>query len=268
MESCVSSTRSGNILMNRLDSLLEQSGAADGALQLDYDFGAAVARQHKGEHPATVFGPVHYERNYAYPLIVWLHGAGQNERQLVKIMPLVSLRNYVAVAPRGTRRLEGAGESTLQRNAFTWPRHDGDFDAAEHCVFDLIEEARRQYHVARRRIFLAGSDVGGTMALRIALAHPDLFAGVLSLGGVFPSGRAPLARLVEARRLPIFLAHGRDDADFSDEAVGTQLKLFHAAGLQVSLRQYPGGSSLAPRMLSDMDRWVMDIVTGGAARSA
>lgn len=260
--------------MNRLDSLLEQSGAAEGALRLDHDFGAAVARQHRGEHPATVFGPVHYERNYAYPLLVWLHGAGHNERQLVKIMPLVSLRNYVAVAPRGTRLFDGATESPSQResapvrNAFTWSKHDGDFDAAEHSVFDLIEEARRQYHVARRRIFLAGSDVGGTMALRIALAHPDLFAGVLSLGGAFPSGRAPLARLVEARRLPIFLAHGRDDAAFSDEAVGAQLKLFHAAGLQVSLRQYPGGASLAPRMLSDMDRWIMDIVTGGAARSA
>ncbi|MGC3965796.1 MAG: alpha/beta hydrolase-fold protein [Pirellulales bacterium] len=256
--------------MNRLESLLEKSGAAGSAASslgqdLDLtDFGAATARKAAVDHPATVFGPVHYERNYAYPLIVWLHGAGQNERQLVKIMPLVSLRNYVAVAPRGVRR---ADATAAARQAFTWTEHGGDFDLAQQRVFELIDEARRQYHVARHRIFLAGADVGGTTALRLALAHPDRFAGVLSLGGTFPAGRSPLARLVEARRLPIFLAYGREDAAFSDDAVESQLKLFHAGGLQVTLRQYPGAAGIAPQMLSDMDRWTMDLVTGAPARA-
>ena len=50
----------------------------------------------------ALFAPLHYESNYAYPLIVWLHGANDDERQLKRIMPFVSLRNYVAVSPRGT----------------------------------------------------------------------------------------------------------------------------------------------------------------------
>jgi phospholipase/carboxylesterase len=252
--------------MNRLDSLLEKGGVlrTDGAHAFDQEFGSAVAKSTAGEHPATVFGPVHYERNYAYPLIVWLHGAGQNERQLVKMMPLISLRNYVAVAPRGTRRVDGASAA---RQAFTWQQHGGEFDAAQQRVFELIEEARRQYNVNRRRVFLAGCDVGGTAALRMALAHPDRFAGVLSLGGTFPTGRAPLARLVEARRMPIFMAYGRDDAAFTDAAVEAQLKLFHAGGLQATLRQYPGNSLPGPQMLSDVDRWIMDVVTGEAARA-
>ena len=44
--------------------------------------------------------PLHYERNYAYPLVVWLHGPGDNERQLQRIMPLVSMRNFVSIGPR------------------------------------------------------------------------------------------------------------------------------------------------------------------------
>ena len=47
-----------------------------------------------------LFVPLHYEPNYAYPLIVWLHGAQDDERQLKRVMPFISLRNYVAVAPR------------------------------------------------------------------------------------------------------------------------------------------------------------------------
>ena len=49
------------------------------------------------------FLPLHYEHGYAYPLIVWLHGHGDDERQLRRIMPLLSMRNYLAVAPRDAR---------------------------------------------------------------------------------------------------------------------------------------------------------------------
>ena len=34
------------------------------------------------ETTAALFAPMHYEPGYAYPLIVWLHGPGGDERQL------------------------------------------------------------------------------------------------------------------------------------------------------------------------------------------
>src|SRR5262245_28959832 len=64
--------------------------------------------------------PLHYERNYAYPLVVWLHGAGDDERQVTNVMPLVSSRNYAAVGPRGTLPLDNP------LGAYRWsqtPRH-------------------------------------------------------------------------------------------------------------------------------------------------
>lgn len=253
--------------MNRIDMLGERTTRRDAAAG-DYaaefaakwaaefagDFGSARAKQTDGESPVNLFGPVHYETNYAYPLIVWLHGAGQTERQLVKVMPLVSLRNYVACAPRGPVE--------VGRSSFGWSEQPEAIDTAVQRIFEAIDEARRQYHVARRRIFLAGVDVGGTMAWRAALAHPDRFAGAISLGGTFPQGRSPLGRLLEARKLPLFLGHGRDDRSFGQADVGEQLRLFHSAGLQVSVRQYPCGAQIAPQMLTDIDRWMMDIVTG------
>lgn len=228
--------------------------AAKWAAEFAGDFGSARSQQTTGECPVNVFGPVHYETNYAYPLIVWLHGTGQNERQLVKVMPLVSLRNYVAVAPRGTVE--------VGRSAYGWSEQPDGADSAIQRIFDAVDQARRQYHIARRRVFVAGVDAGGTMAWRAALAHPDRFAGAISLGGTFPQGRSPLGRLLEARKLPLFLAHGRDDRLFSEDRVGEQLRLFHSAGLQVSVRQYPCGAQLAPQMLTDIDRWMMEVVTG------
>ena len=205
--------------------------------------------------PYSLFGPLHYEENYAYPLLVWLHGPADDETQLRRVMPLVSLRNYVAVAPRGV-------ESKAGRAGYWWPQSTADIGLAEQRVFDALAAAKRKFHLHQRRVFLAGYDCGGTMAFRLAMLHPERFAGVLSLGGAFPSRQAPLARLNKARRLPIFLATGRDSETYPTNRVCDDLRLFHAAGFQVALRQYPCGQEIALAMLSDMDRWIMEQITG------
>lgn len=210
-----------------------------------------------GDSPAMLFAPIHYERNYAYPLVVWLHGDGTDERQLLRLMPQLSLRNYVGVAPRAPQA-EAAGEVRSRG----WSRSLGDASAVEQAVFDAIETARRRYHIASQRIFLAGADAGGTAALRTALAYPDHFAGALSFGGAFPSGGAPLARLHEIRRLPLFLAYDESFAARQDETIDAQLRLFYTACMHVMLRRYPQQSQLGRQMLADADRWMMDLVTG------
>ena len=103
-------------------------------------------------------------------------------------------------------------------------------------------------------------DTGGTMAFRIAMNYPDQFAGVLSICGPFPTDHRPLGRLAAARHLPVFLAVGRDSSEFSPAQACENLKLFHSAGMSVSLRQYPCAHELTPDMLADVDRWVMEQV--------
>jgi phospholipase/carboxylesterase len=199
-----------------------------------------------------LFTPLHYERNYAYPLIVWLHGPEDDEQQVTRVMPLVSTRNYVAVAPRGT--LGCLGEA----GGYRWSQKSEHIALADERVLAAVADARRWLNVAPARIFVAGFDCGGTMAFRMAFNHPDLFAGVLSIGGAFPSNHRPLARLQAARRLRVFLATGRDSSYYPQDQVCETLRLFHSAGLSVNLRQYPCGDDLTTNMLSDMDRWIME----------
>src|SRR4051794_33094544 len=124
---------------------------------------ATLSRSSSYQSPHTLFAPLHYERNYAYPLIVWMHGPDDNENQLKRIMPLVSLRNYVAIAPRGT-----AGSDTSP-TAFHWQQTDEHIHLAEQRVWDCLAAARERFNIAPGRIFLAGYDCGGTMAYRIAM---------------------------------------------------------------------------------------------------
>jgi phospholipase/carboxylesterase len=216
--------------------------------------------QSEATFPHAIFAPLHYERGYAYPLIVWLHGHGGNERQLQRVMPVVSMRNYVAVAPRGNRLPDQAG-----RDAYGWLQTQEHIQQAQQIIFDSVALASRKFNVSSRRIFLTGVDQGGTMALRIALKYPAGFAGAISLGGRFPTGRTPFGNLVEARRLSLFLGTGRVSQEYPAAQVCEDLRLLHAAGLSVTLRQYPCGDELMPQMLSDLDRWIIEQITPSSA---
>jgi predicted esterase len=197
--------------------------------------------------------------------VVWLHGSHNNELQLKQIMPLVSLRNYVGAAPRGTaasQQDDGAGIR------FCWRGDDCGVHEAEDQLWECLAGAQRRFNIAAERIFLAGLECGGTMALRLALRNPGQFAGALSFGGAFPSGHSPLARLHAARLLPLFLATNLDSLRYPQEKVCQHLRLFHSAGLSVMLRQYPGPDELTDLMLADMDRWIMDRINQVSAPPA
>jgi phospholipase/carboxylesterase len=222
------------------------------------------------DFPHVVFAPLHYESGYSYPLILWLHGRGSDERQLPRVMPLVSMRNYVAVAPRGIRTTspdEPGNPGKPGRECYEWLQTEEHIQQAEQRVFDSIELATRTYNIASRRIFLVGFDSGGTMALRLAMSHPSQFAGVISLCGALPTGRTLFSNLVAARRLGMFLATGRTSRDYAATQVCEDLRLLHTAGLSVTLRQYPCGHELQPQMLSDVDRWIIEQINPSATSS-
>jgi phospholipase/carboxylesterase len=244
--------------MARIRRSVEPYSFVPSNLEQTFPSGSAGPSGDGGEFAHALFAPIRYEPGYGYPLIVWLHGCGGDERQLPRMMPCLSLRNYVAAAPRG---LPLAGGDGAHRRGFGWQQTVDHIQSAQQRVFDCVELAGRQFHVAPGRVFLMGNDAGGTMALRIALSNPDRFAGAISLCGAFPSGGAPLGNLLAARRLAVFLAADRESLCYPASQVCSDLRLLHSAGLSVTLRQYPRGQRLIAQMLADVDRWIIDEIT-------
>jgi phospholipase/carboxylesterase len=203
----------------------------------------------------ALFAPIHYERRYAYPLLIWLHGDNSSERELRQLMPLVSVRNYVGAAARGA--------AIEEPNAhYTWRQTAADVDAAADSVAQCIEHAQNRYHIHPDRIYVAGHGAGGTMALRLALGFSLPLAGAVSLGGALPRGNCPLARVNEARRLPLLLMSCRGSETYPPQRVAEDLRLLHAAGCQLAIREYLCGDELFTDMFTDLDQWLMERVCG------
>ncbi|MGD9632080.1 MAG: alpha/beta hydrolase [Pirellulales bacterium] len=209
--------------------------------------------------PHATFAPIHYEPGYAYPLVIWLHGQEGDEQQIRQIMPRLSMRNYVAIAPRGTCEIRG-DEIGAGRRSYAWRQSADSIDEAESRVLDCIAIASGRFHVHTQRVFLAGVGCGGTMALRTAWNHPGRFAGVATFGGSLPSQNRPLRNVNALRSLPCFVATGRTSRQYPEATVCNDLRLLHSAGCRVALRQYPCGDELTTTMLEDLNRWMMELV--------
>jgi phospholipase/carboxylesterase len=251
--------------MNRIRHLTDPVQESYPATQVLKELSLPSAGSEGCEHASFV--PLHYEPNYAYPLLVWLHGSGHDPRQLQSIVTGISVRNYVAVAPRGSWA-EGGIDEDASPPCYQWRQTAEGIVEAEHRVWDCIEQSRRRFHIALNRVFLIGADDGGTMALRLAALRPQRFAGVISIGGRFPQGNTPLASLKEARGLQVLIEHGRHSSVYSENALCQDLRLLHVAGMSVTLRQYTCGDEITMQMLSDVNSWIMQQVTGVDAEAS
>jgi phospholipase/carboxylesterase len=211
--------------------------------------------------PVRTFLPTGYERNYPYPLLVFLHGHGSNEEQILRLAPNLSRRNYVCISIRGT---EDLGICEDGQPGYGWGPDAPCDVTVEDYVFRAIEQTRRSYHIHSERIFLAGFCEGATLAFRLGLAHPEKFGGVISLNGALPRGGAPFFRYPALRQLRVLIGHGIANSCIPHSVARSDFKLLHTAGVTAQMHTYTTTNRIHPNMLRDIDRWIMRAIDEAA----
>jgi len=206
-----------------------------------------------GSMPIRTFAPVGYEPRYAYPLLVFLHGQGGNEEEILRLAPGVSRRNYVAISLRGPVAIGLNREGSL---GYSWG--DGaQLAMIEDYLFGAIEQTQQYYHIHPDRIVLAGFAEGATLAYRMGMLYPGKINGVVALNGHMPRVDRPLLRLPELRSLGVFIGHGIANSVVPAGLVREDCKLLWSAGMEVKVHRYPTNHRLHPDMLRDLNRWVI-----------
>jgi phospholipase/carboxylesterase len=206
-----------------------------------------------GPWPVRTFLPIHYEPRYAYPLLVWFHGEGGNEEQMLRLAPRLSRRNFIGISLRAPvcmgPRPHGQG----------WSWADGAHASlVEDYLLRAVEQTRRRHHVHSERIYLAGYGDGAAAAYRLALTFPEKLAGVVALNGVLPRVNRPLLRMPDVRTLRVFIGHGIANAIVPLSLARADQRLLYAAGVDVEMHTYPTTHKLHPDMLRDLNRWIIE----------
>src|SRR5712692_11523445 len=71
--------------------------------------------------PVRTFLPTGYEPNYAYPLLVFFHGHGGSDEQILRLAPRLSRRNYICIGLRGPESLGVRADGSL---GHTWGENE------------------------------------------------------------------------------------------------------------------------------------------------
>ncbi len=221
-----------------------------------------------------VYVPDNYEPNYAYPVLVLMHGRGKSEKHMLRLGPKISRRNYVAVALRGPDRI---GVRRTGKPAFSWTqyaRRELDFtrwgrierkllSACRDCwylhdyVREVLGRLGEELSLDMRRVYLIGHGEGGAAALRLALGIPAYYAGVAVLNGWLPAVRDGWIRWPEVRRLRALVVHGRSNRRVPVEESRAVARLLYAAGLDVTYAALDGRHGISRAMLRTLDDWLM-----------
>jgi phospholipase/carboxylesterase len=203
--------------------------------------------------PVRTFLPVGYEPRYAYPLLVFFHGHGGNEEQILKLAPRLSRRNYVSIGLRGPICLGPRGRDKV---GYSWGGAT-QISLLEDYLLQAVLETRRYFHVHSERVYLAGFAEGATLAYRLGLCFPDRLAGVISLNGHLPRFDRPLLRLPEARSLRVFIGHGIANSVVPLSMARQDYRLLYSAGVPIQMHTYPTNHRLHADMLRDINRWII-----------
>ena len=203
--------------------------------------------------PVRTFLPFGYEPRYPYPLLVFFHGHGGNEEQILRLAPRLSRRNYISIGLRGPIRLDPrptAKWAIPGATNPTWPcwRIISCGPWSRLCM---------NYHVHSERIYLAGLAEGANAAYRLGLTFPERLGGLISLNGCLPRHGRPLFRLPSIRSLRVFIGHGIANAVVPLSLAREDRRLLYSAGVDVEMMTYSATHRLHPDMLRDVNRWII-----------
>lgn len=201
-----------------------------------------------GEYEAEPFRylllPPHggVEAGKTYPLILFLHGAGERGNDPQKLMPHFPTQ---MARPEWRERFPCFLLVPQCRDGKQWvnaPWSDQESTPlAEEPSGDLqmamavLEISLETLPVDRSRVYLTGLSMGGFGAWELAMRHPDLFAALAPCCG--GGDESQVARLKD---LPIWTAHG--DADRVVWPIRSQrmVEALRKAGNDLQYTEYPG----------------------------
>jgi predicted peptidase len=172
----------------------------------------AVYTTGKDSLPYRLLYPLHYNKHKRYPLVLFLHGAGQrgtdNEAQLTgvpKVLTDTAGREKYAcfiLVPQCPKNDVWVKFPHFPENIQTTELPTRSAQAVLAALDSLI----RQLPVDRKRVYITGYSMGGEGAFDLLTRRPHLFAAAIPISSVADTARA---RLIY--QTPVWAFHGDQD---------------------------------------------------------
>lgn len=190
--------------------------------------------------PYRLMKPEKYDAAKKYPLVLFLHGAGErgndNDKQLIHGIPqFASAENRAKypcflIAPQCSSRRK-------------WVEIDWTLDSHEmpekpsrplRQTLEAIAELQKEFSIDPDRLYVTGLSMGGYGTWDVICRHPEMFAAAVPICGGADERQAP-----RIAKLPIWTFHGALDKAVKPERSRKMIDALHKAGGLPGHTEYP-----------------------------
>jgi predicted peptidase len=199
--------------------------------------------------PYRLLKPLNYDPKEKYPLVVFLHGAGErgddNDKQLLHGVPefltAENRKDYPCflIAPQCP---EGKKWVDVDWSAESEVQPKGPSESMR-LTLALIDQMQKEYSIDPKRIYVTGLSMGGFGAWDIIARKPDLFAAAVPIcGGGDETTASKIAKI------PIWAFHGAKDPAVNVSRTRRMIAALKKAGGEPKYTEYPdeGHASWVP----------------------
>jgi pimeloyl-ACP methyl ester carboxylesterase len=153
--------------LDEIAQLIDHLPPADPADKITTEVTAVKVGEGRAASTYHLKLPPEYTHGRQCPVLIVLAEGGEKATTMLERWSKPAAdQGYILAAPEWDR----AGN-----DRYTYSEREQD------AVLDTLRDLRRRYGVDSDRVFLFGLGEGGSMALDVGLAHPDLFAGIIPM---------------------------------------------------------------------------------------
>jgi predicted peptidase len=191
--------------------------------------------------PYRLLKPAKIEPRKTYPLVLFLHGAGErgtdNAAQLLhgagQFATPENRRKYpcFVVAPQCPLK-QGWVEVDWGRTSHTMKEKPS---TPLRLALELVDSLAAELPVDKGRIYVTGLSMGGYGAWEAAARRPDFFAAAVPICGGGDTAQAP-----RLKRLPIWAFHGEKDPAVPQRRTTAMIEVIRKVGGTPKMTIYPG----------------------------
>jgi predicted peptidase len=205
--------------------------------------------EHAGvTYPYQVYVPSDYDGSRAWPIVLFLHGAGERGNDGL-FQTEVGIASAIRRYPDRYRAIVVMPQAPLDT---FWGGAPGDAAVA------ALERTCAEYRVDPQRVYLTGLSMGGHGSWFLAYRSPERFAAALIICGfvgdrpnrpslVAPGDGTPYQRMAaRIRSLPIWIVHGEADSAVPVDESRAMAAALRELGADVRYTELPG---------TDHDTW-------------
>jgi predicted esterase len=188
--------------------------------------------------PYRVYVPKGYAASKATPLVIALHGLGQNEDSFFdsysQLPPqLAEKHGFLMAAPLGYRPDGFYGSPIMGADAAS--RRKTEY--SEKDVLEVVRLMKAAYNVDESRIYLMGHSMGAIGTWLLGSKYPQMWAALVPFSG---TGSPALAEAMKA--VPQLVVHGDADNTVNVSGSRNMVAALKKAGADVTYIEVPGGS--------------------------